>query len=308
MPGRKLRVGTRGSKLALAQTKIVTGLLTSVWHQVAVKVVSIATAGDVLPPEKRIETDGKTAFTREIENHLLAGEIDLAVHSLKDLPNQLHDSLTIGATPPRGDARDALVSRSGEDIRHLSASSRIGTSSIRRKAQLLQARRDLVISEVHGNIETRLRKMEELGLDGVVLAAAGLKRTGLDGRITQLFDVTEMVPAVGQGIIAVEMRKDDRELGQLLSKIDDEVTRLAAVCERTFSSALGGDCHVPIGAYSEVVGERLRATGVIVSPDGVDIAKETMYGEARDPTALGMKLANALLDSGGVAILEAARG
>jgi len=226
---------------------------------------------------------------------------------LKDLPNELHESLEIRATPPRGDARDVLVSRSGDDLSHLPASARIGTSSIRRKAQLLGLRRDLEVREIHGNVESRVRKLSEFGIDGVVLAAAGLQRTGLGGRISQFFRADEVVPAVGQGTIAVEVRKDDRYTGGLVSRISDRRAWLSALCERAFSSALGGDCYIPIGAYAEVRDDNLEATGVVVSPDGSSVAKRTIGGEAKNPEELGRRLATALLDSGGIEILEATR-
>lgn len=305
MKAGKLRVGTRSSKLSLAQTDIVVRLLKSAHPSLEMEVIPIKTLGDRLPPDQRGSIDEKRAFTQDIEDLLLAGVLDFAVHSLKDLPSVLREDLSIVATPPREDARDALVSSKGEMLNAIPKAGKIGTSSLRRRAQLLRMRRDLDVIEIRGNVETRLQKITELGLDGVVLAAAGLKRIGEQDRISQLFSVYEMVPAPGQGILAVEARKDDGETSLTISALDDPNTKFAANCERAFSKTLGGDCNVPLGCYAEVSRGRIAVTGMIASPDGIEFVKRSIMGAASEPERAGEDLAQSLLASGGKKILEA---
>ncbi|HZW85385.1 MAG TPA: hydroxymethylbilane synthase, partial [Nitrososphaerales archaeon] len=204
-----IRIGTRGSKLALAQAEIVVSALRARHSGIEVKVVQIKTLGDLLPPSRAKEVDGKAAFTGALEEALMKGEVDAAVHSLKDLPNDIEQGLTLGATPRRGDHRDALVSKKGLQMADVPAGGRIGTSSLRRKAQLLAMRPELEVVEVRGNVETRVSKLEHGDLDGIVLAYAGLARIGLSARVTQVFDPEVMVPAVCQGTVGVEARADD---------------------------------------------------------------------------------------------------
>jgi hydroxymethylbilane synthase len=305
MKAGKLRLGTRSSKLSLAQTVLVVRLLKSTHPSLEVDVIPIKTLGDRLAPDQRASIDEKTAFTQDIEDLLLAGVLDLAVHSLKDLPSVLREGLSIRATPPREDARDALVSSKGEMLNAIPKGGKIGTSSLRRRAQLLRMRRDLDVIEIRGNVETRLQKIVELGLNGVVLAAAGLKRIHEQDRISQVFSVYEMVPAPGQGILAVETRNDDGETALTISAIDDPNTRFAANCERAFANTLGGDCNVPLGCYAEVSGGRIAVTGMIASPDGVEFLKKSIMGAATEPERAGEELAQSLLASGGKKILEA---
>ncbi len=258
--------------------------------------------GDRLPAEKRGETDGKGAFTGDIEDLLAKGDLDLAVHSLKDLSVQMAIGLKIAATPRRGDPRDALVSAEGTDLSGLPEKAAVGTSSIRRKAQLLGLRGDLEIVDVHGNIETRVRKMAELGLDGVVLAAAGLERLSMGGQIAQRFEVDEVVPAAGQGTIAVQVRRGDTEVERIVSRINDEQTMLASDCERAFARAIGGDCYVPAGAHASVNGRSLTLVGMIASPDGRTVLKKSIT--STDPTRLGESLGEELLRLGGAEIIK----
>lgn len=290
--------------LALAQTRAVIDLLSQKLPKIETEVVKLRTAGDMLPPEKRGETDGKGAFTGDIEDLLARGELDLAVHSLKDLSVVPRRGLKIGATPPRGDPRDALVSLSGEQLSGLSKGASLGTSSIRRKAQLLMLRRDLRIVDVHGNVETRVRKMTELHLDGVVLAAAGLDRLSLGRRIAQRFSIDQLVPAAGQGTIAVQVRSGDREVEELVSAINDEETMRASECERAFARAIGGDCYVPAGAYASVNGRSLTLVGMIASSDGRAVLKKS--ATSTDPVALGEVLGNEMLRFGGAEIIKGA--
>jgi hydroxymethylbilane synthase len=300
----RLKIGTRGSRLASAQTVIVVNLISKFFPGLPVDVIRIRTLGDRLSAEKRSTVDGKTAFTGDIESLLLKEEVDIAVHSMKDLPSELHSGLAIGATPPRGDPRDVLVSTHGSELHDLPQNAAVGTSSIRRKAQLMRLRNDLSIIDLHGNVETRLRKMGELGLDAIVLASAGLERIGESRGISQFFSIEEMVPAAGQGILAVEIREDDKEIRGIVSKIDDEKTKVEATCERAFVNRIGGDCYVPVGACAQLSGESLTVVGMIGTSDGSTLLKRTMRSDAVDADSLGRKLAGELLGLGGNKILE----
>lgn len=300
----RLLVGTRGSKLALAQTRLVVEALRTVDSDLELVSVPVKTMGDLLPPEKLGDVDGKSAFTSEIDRQLIEGRIDIAVHSMKDLPTRLDERLVVGATPEREDARDALVSVPGTKLTQLRKGARIGTSSVRRRAQLLALREDLKVVELHGNLETRLKKMEHESLDGVVLAAAGLKRLGLEPRICQLFSIGEMVPAVCQGVLAVEARKDDKRTIDFLRKIDDAPTRAASECERAFADELGGDCYVPLGAFASCESGMLSAVGMVSDLDGRDAVRSSIRGEMADATDLGRRLAAKLNEAGGLRILK----
>jgi hydroxymethylbilane synthase len=301
---RRLRVGTRGSRLALAQTQIVLDLLSREVPGLVAQVQVIKTLGDRLPPEKRGETDGKGAFTEEIESLLLSGNVDLAVHSMKDLSVEVSAGVRIGATPTRGDPRDALVTRGKDVLDDLPKGATLGTSSMRRKAQLLKLRRDLRIVDLHGNVETRISKMGQLGLDGAVLAAVGLDRLSLGRVIAQRFPTDELVPAAGQGTLAVEIRDGDAELEKIVSRINDDGTERATTCERAFARATGGDCYVPVGAYAANNGRSLTLTGMLATPDGSRMLKRTM--SATDAEGLGETLAREMMQDGGSAILRSA--
>lgn len=302
MTARKLRIGTRGSKLALAQTRTVLELLSERLPEIEPQVITVRTLGDRLPAEKRGETDGKGAFTGDIEDLLAKGELDLAVHSLKDLSVELAKELKIGATPPRGDPRDALVSARGEKLSELPKGASVGTSSIRRKVQLLNLRSDLKMVDVHGNVETRVRKLTELRFGGVVLAAAGLDRLSMGERVSQRFAVEEIVPSAGQGTIVVQVRNGDSEIERIVSKINDEKTMRASECERAFTRAIGGDCYVPAGAHASVNGRSLTLVGMIASPDGRVVLKRS--ATSTDPIGLGESLGEELLKLGGAAIIQ----
>lgn len=301
---RKLRIGTRGSKLALAQTQIVLDLLSREVPGLEAQVQVIKTLGDLLPPEKRGETDGKGAFTDEIDSLLVRGDIDLAVHSMKDLSVEVGAGVRLGATPARGDPRDALVTLVRKEFVDLPKGATLGTSSMRRKAQLLNLRKDLRIVDLHGNVETRISKMSQMGLDGIVLAAAGLDRISRSEIITRRFSTDEVVPAAGQGTLAIEIREDDEDLEKIVSRINDEETMRASECERAFARATGGDCYVPVGAFAANNGRSLTLTGMIASPDGEHLLKRTMSGT--DADGLGKALARDMLQAGGAAILGGA--
>jgi len=298
----RVRIGARSSRLSQAQTAIVTGLIRKRFGETfALEFVPIKTLGDRLPPSTARslgQAGAKGAFTADIEALLLEGSIDIAVHSMKDMTSDPTDGLVIGATPPRTDPRDALVATNGATIESLPKAAKVGTSSFRRKAQLLRMRRDLEVVELHGNIDTRLRKVIEgdnRELSAVVLAVAGLERIGEASRVCQTFSIEEMVPAVGQGTIAVQMRRDDRDIANILSEIDDEATGLESRCERTFAQRLGADCNVPVGGCARVSGKRIRMIGMLANEDGSVFRQKEVAGPSRDASALGMRLAEELL-------------
>ena len=299
----KVRIGARASRLSRAQASLVSSLISERVEDVALEFVPVKTLGDRLPPaeeRKKLGRAGeKGAFTGDLEALLLQGKIDIAVHSMKDLPSEETEGLMIGATPPRSDPRDVLVSK-GEGVRSLPRGARIGTSSLRRKAQLLKLRPDLDVVELHGNVDTRLRMVAEGldGLRGVVLAAAGLQRLGEAARISQTFSIAQMVPAVGQGIIAVQIREDDRELETLLSRITDVSAATESLCERAFARRLGVDCNVPVGGCAKASGGKVKIVGVIARPDGGDYRKDSEEGPKGSASDVGRRLAERLIENG----------
>jgi hydroxymethylbilane synthase len=297
-----VRIGARSSRLSKAQTAIVSDLIKRrCGDRLALEFVPVKTLGDRLPPEAKRSlgrAGAKGAFTGDIEALLLDGKIDIAIHSMKDLASDQTEGLVIGATPPRSDPRDALVTSNGGTITTLPRSARVGTSSLRRKAHLLNMRRDLEVVELHGNVDTRLRKVIEGAddIDAVVLAVAGLERIGEVARISQRFSIDEMVPAVGQGIIAVQMRQDDRDIAKVLAKIDDADTGLESRCERAFAQRLGADCNVPVGGCAKVSGARIRMVGMLAKEDGSELRQTEVAGPSSDAVDLGTRLAGELLE------------
>jgi hydroxymethylbilane synthase len=305
---KSIRIGTRKSRLAMAQTAIVTRMIRSRFPEIQVEVVPMNTAGDRLPLERRAEVEGKAVFTEEIEIALIGGAIDLAIHSMKDLPNDLADGLTIGATPARGDVRDVLVAKKeGSTFSTLGRGAVIGTSSIRRRAQLRAMRDDISVVDLHGNVDTRLLRIERDDLDAIVLAAAGLERLGESRRVSHYFSPAEMVPAPCQGAIAVEMRDGDGYVGSILSGIDDERVRAETTCERSFARTLGGDCDVPAGASAAIDAGTLTLNAIILSPDGGRIVKGSAASGFANAEGLGAQLARQLLSDGGGELLRGAK-
>jgi len=298
-----MKIGARSSRLSRAQAEIVFSLLKrSLGGEVSLEFVPVKTAGDRLPPrEAYLQGAGaKGAFTGEIERLLLKGEIDAGIHSMKDMTSDITDGLRIGATPPRNDPRDALISAGGATIGTLPKGAKVGTSSLRRKAQLLRLRGDLYIVELHGNVDTRLRKVSEGSshdLDAIVLAVAGLQRIGESSRISQTFSIDEMVPAVGQGTIAVQMRQDDSEVGEVLARIDDKSASLESECERAFAKRLGVDCNVPVGGCARTSGLTMRMVGVVAKADGSGLTRRALEGATREARVLGERVAEELLES-----------
>ncbi len=295
-----LIIGTRGSPLALAQVQIVRDLLQKTSPALPVETKIISTSGDNFTNLSLTAGGGKGLFTKEIEDQLLQGEIHVAVHSLKDLPTILPEGLAIGAVPPREDVHDVFISKKFGSIPELPNGARVATSSIRRRAQLLAKRPDLQIEEIRGNVETRLRKLEENdSLDALILAAAGLRRLGLwktYGKLHwQEIDFEWMLPAVGQGAIACEVRESDTLTRAAMGRINDANAAACTTAERAFLQALGGGCQVPYAAYATVEGEHLRMLGAIFTPDGKKVRRAEITGSKNDPRDVGEKAAKQVL-------------
>lgn len=278
-----LRVGTRGSPLALAQTAEVVARLHAAHPDIAVETVPIRTHGDDgLREDRGTALDGKRAFTKRIEDALLDGRIDFAVHSLKDLPTDHVPGLAVAALPRRSDPRDVLVSNEGHGSADLGPGVRVGTSSLRRRAQLLARWPGLAVSELHGNVGTRLRRLDAREYDAVVVAAAGLHRLQLQDRIAEPLDPDVVTPAPGQGALAVEARTEDPRVIKLLAGIDDPACRRATEAERDLSARVGGGCNVPFGALAELHGRRILLRAMVASPDGARLLRARAEGLADD--------------------------
>lgn len=303
---RPLIIGSRGSKLALWQAEQARARLQSLNPQLDVNIEIIKTTGDVKNDPLSV-IGGKGVFTKELEDALLDGRIDLAVHSLKDLPTILPDGLSISAIGEREDPRDALVLRSGSkngSLLHLPDGAVVGTSSQRRLAQLKALRSDVVIRDLRGNVDTRIRKLDEGQYDAVILASAGLVRLGLQERISARIAISEMLPAVGQGAIAIETRSDNDFAVQMTSQLDHRETRLACLAERAFLRGLGGGCQFPIAAHAILDGDRLQLDGLVAKPDGSKIIRGSLSGPRADPEALGSSLAKQLSTQGAGSLLH----
>ncbi len=300
----KILVGSRKSPLALAQTNLIITKLRSKHPDLDFKLLEISTEGDEdYKEELGTPLRGKDAFTKRIEQRLLSQDIDLAVHSLKDLPTQLPNGLAIGSVPSREDPRDALVSVRNLRLRELPTGGKVGTSSLRRRVQLQAARPDLKVVELHGNIGTRISKMQVNGLDGIILATAGLIRLGLSNQISEILDTQLMLPAIGQGALALEVRENDPHVTELVQSIDDPETRLGTNAERAFSAKLGGGCNLPIAAYGRVGDGRLILEGMVGSLNGKRIIRERLVGEAKDGNRIGYLLAERMLAKDALKIL-----
>ncbi|MDF2680068.1 MAG: hemC [Brevibacillus sp.] len=299
---KKWNVGTRRSRLALTQTNWVVDHLKELAPEAEFDLHEIVTKGDRILDVTLSKVGGKGLFVKEIEQSLYDKETDFAVHSLKDMPAEMPDGLVIGAIPKRVDPRDVLLSKDGKTLDELPPGALVGTSSLRRAAQLMAYRPDIQIESLRGNIDTRMRKMEEGNFDGIILAAAGLERVNFEGKISQFLPVEISLPAVGQGALAIECRSDDEETLELLRRLDDQPTRLAVTAERSFLHKLQGGCQVPIGAYATVgEGDLITMTGMVGSPDGKQMFKNTASGH--DPKALGIQVAEALLAQGAGEVL-----
>jgi hydroxymethylbilane synthase len=305
------RIGSRGSQLALWQANHIAALLRGRGHEVDIEIIH--TTGDKITdvPLAQVGTKGglgKGIFTKEIEEALAAGRVDLAVHSLKDLPTELPPGFDIAAITEREDPRDAFCSRRYSRIEDLPQGARVGTSSLRRQAQLKAIRPDLDIRPLRGNVDTRLRKLEQGEYDAIILAAAGLKRLGKTELIKQIIPVEIMCPAAGQGALGIEIREGEATTREHLAFLNDDATRSATTCERALLNRLGGGCQVPIGALAEVRKGKLHLEAIVADPDGSKLLRESRDGDLKHPEQLGNEVGEALLRRGGDEILVAVYG
>ena len=298
-----VRLGTRGSRLALIQCEQVAAGLRA--HGARAEIVVIRTSGDRLAQVALADFGGKALFVKEIEEALLAGQVDVGVHSLKDMPAALPAGLTLAAFPAREDPADVLLTRGPGGWDGLPRGARVGTSSLRRRALVLARRPDLRPEPIRGNVETRIEKLRAGACDATILAAAGLRRLGLDPPHCTPLPVDEFVPAVGQGILAVEAREADREVLELLKRLDDTRSRSEALAERAFLDRLGADCHTPVAGHARHDGAALTLTGVVASLDGATVLRWQASGWLSEAERLGTAVAEELLARGAKALLEA---
>ena len=304
---RRVRIGTRGSQLALRQAEEIAAGLRRAWPRIEVELVPIRTSGDRLATAHLAEVGGKGLFVQEIDEALREGRVDLAVHSLKDLPGERPRDLVLAAFPRREDPRDVLVGATPTTMDALPTGARVGTSSLRRSVQLLARRPDVAAMPIRGNVDTRLRKLRQGEYDALLLAAAGLRRLGLLDATATLLEPDEMLPAVGQGTLAVETRADDGEILALAEPLTDGETRAATLAERAFLEAVGGTCTTPLAAYARRAGNRLRLDAFVATPDGARVMRDGEVGDPEAPEALGRRLAARLLAAGAETILQTGR-
>lgn len=302
-----LRIATRQSRLALWQAQHVAAKLREAHAGLAVELVPMTTQGDRILDRSLAQVGGKGLFIKELEIAISEGRADIAVHSMKDVPTDMPPGMTLAAMLTRADPHDAFVSSRYANFSALPQGARVGTSSLRRQCQLMYARPDLQLLTLRGNVETRLRKLQEDQYDAIVLAAAGLIRLGLEDRITHRFDSEQFVPAVGQGIIGIECRDDDARSIELVRALNDDLAWQCCETERAFALRLQGSCQSPIAGYAQVNGGQLHLRGVIGSPDGKEIYRGVQSGSLADRQAVGIALADRLLDAGARPLLEKLR-
>jgi hydroxymethylbilane synthase len=299
-----LRIGSRGSQLALWQANHVAGLLRSAGFETEIEIIK--TTGDKITDVTLAKVGTKGMFTKEIEEGLERRQVDLAVHSLKDLPTDLPAGFKIGAVLKREDARDVFISLRYPRLRDLPRGARVGTSSLRREAQLRALRNDLLVEPLRGNVDTRLRRLESGDFDGIILAAAGVTRLGRENVVREFLEISEMCPAAGQGALAIEVRQRDMELQRAITFLDDADARSTTECERACLRTLGGGCQVPIGAHARLHSGALELTAVVARPDGSMIIREEQQGNG--PQQLGRAVGEALLRRGAQTILDQVYG
>jgi hydroxymethylbilane synthase len=301
----RVRIASRGSALALAQSRAVGEALRNAWPDLDldIETVIVRTQGDAVQ-DRPVAAIGQGVFVTEVQTALLEGRADLAVHSYKDLPTAPCSGLTVAAVPRRADPRDALITRGGRALQFLSEGSRIGTGSGRRGGQLLRRRPDLAVLPLRGNVDTRLARLESGAYDGIILAAAGLGRLGLAERITECFDVDQMIPAPAQGALALEIRENDGRLRELLAPLDDEPSAYAVLAERSCLAALGGGCSVPIGIHAQLSEGRMTIMGVVLTADGTRTARMRWSGPMRAAREIGETLAELLVSIGADKIIR----
>ncbi len=299
-----LKIGTRASLLAVTQSTWVKNQIEKQYPQTTVELIKITTKGDKILDVPLAKIGGKGLFVKELEDALLEGLVDMAVHSMKDVPSGLPEGLEVAIIPERENPQDAFISIKYDSLDDIAKGGTIGTSSLRRKAQLKSLRPDLTILDLRGNLDTRLRKLEEGQYDAIILAAAGLNRLGMSDKITTLFTDKQMLPAVGQGSLGIELRTIDTDLIEGLFFLHHEQTAITVQAERAFLLTLEGGCQVPIGAFASLKNKEVTLTGLIASEDGLEILKEDITGPAEKARELGVSLAEKLLQAGGKRILD----
>lgn len=299
-----IRIGTRGSKLALWQANWVKSALEAKHPSLSIELEIIKTKGDKILDVPLAKVGGKGLFVKEIEEALLDGSIDLAVHSMKDMPGEIPKGLCIGAIPEREIPQDVLISRHKKPLSKLGHGAKIGSSSLRRKAQLVHVRPDLVVLPLRGNLDTRLKKLETENLDAIILAAAGVKRLGLEDRITEYLDENIMLPAVGQGALCIEVRQNDPLVEPIVATLEHPITRTVILGERAFLNRLEGGCQVPIAAYGKIDKNIFILSGLVATIDGRTLIKETFSGPENSSEMIGVELAERLISMGAKTIMD----
>jgi hydroxymethylbilane synthase len=300
-------IGSRGSALALWQAEFVKGFLESHLPEITFEIKTISTTGDQLTDTALSKIGDKGLFTKQIETELLAGSIDFAVHSLKDLQTEQPRGLVIGAVCEREQPNDALIGKRHNSIADLPTGATVATGSLRRKSQLLNYRPDLQVIDIRGNVPTRLEKFDKSDIDALILAYAGLHRLGLDKSVSQLIPFKIMLPAVGQGAIAIEIREGDEDSAEVAAVLDHRATRICITAERAFLRRLEGGCQVPIGGYATLDDDRIRLEGMVGSRDGKTVFRERVEGDVGDAEELGIELARSLEEKGAVELLAEGR-
>jgi len=305
MSKNQIRIATRKSPLAMWQAEHVSARLIEAHPGLEVELVTFTTQGDKILDTPLAKIGGKGLFVKELERAMLDGEADIAVHSMKDVPVELPDGLYLPVILKREDPRDAFVSNNYKDFNDLPEGARLGTSSLRRQCQLKEARPDLQILDLRGNVNTRLAKLDAGDYDAIILACAGLKRLGFDERITASMSPDTSLPAIGQGAIGIECRKDDAAINNLIAVLDDPVTHICVEAERAMNERLGGGCQVPIAGFAELNDEQLQLRGLVGRTDGSEILRSAIFGQPSEAASMGTALAEELLARGADTILEA---
>ena len=302
-----IKIGTRGSKLAMWQAKEVKSAVLEAFPHLNVEIIIIKTEGDKKLDIALSKVGDKGFFTKEIEENLCSGEINLAVHSLKDMPTELPEGLIIGGMLPRADVRDVFLSKDGRKLSEINPNDKVATSSLRRRAQLLHFNSELNVIDIRGNVDTRIQKMKDGYCDGQVLAAAGIIRLGLSHLITEYLEPEIFLPAVGQGAVAIEIREDDEHIATVIDQISDDYTRLTTLAERALLRTLEGGCQVPVACYTEKRDNRIKLTGRVSSLDGKKMITKATETNLEDASEQAIVLAQSILDEGGQEILDAIR-
>ncbi|MFQ6082863.1 MAG: hydroxymethylbilane synthase [Candidatus Aminicenantia bacterium] len=301
---KKFRIGTRGSKLALWQANWIKEKIENIFKDIECETVPIKTTGDKFFNVRLFEQSDKGFFTKEIEEALINKKIDIAVHSLKDLPTEIPEELEIGAVTKRETPNDVLISKEKKTLKDLPKGAKIGTSSLRRKSQLLNFRNDLIIVDLRGNLDTRIRKLNTTDLDGIVIAYAGVKRLGFEDLISEMISFEIVLPAIGQGALAVEIRKNDEEVYNIVKDLNHKESCQVISAERSFMKRLHGGCQIPVGAYGFINNNILTLEGMISNLDGTRIIRKKVQGKSEEAGLIGIKLAEEILNSGGKEILQ----